>query len=204
MKSNTRKKIAISVTTIVLSIVLLISASFALFVVADNEYVRVTAGDMEMDLLIYNESGLFESIADGEGDVFGGIPWEPGYTQVVFLKVKNNSNIDVKYKFRMITLMGEMDGALEYCAFESDPFDTAGMFWQDLTARAQSSLIVDGPDNLISGDAFVYMAPGEERTYALAVHMLESSGNRYQNKHCIVDVNVYAVQANADESKLDQ
>ena len=203
MKSKTRAKIFVAVFNIILCTALLFSATFALFITADEENVRLTAGELEMDLLIAQKDGTFRSIADGEGDVFGGVQWEPGYTEVVFLKVRNNSNIDVKYLFRLNTMMGEMDGSLEYSAFESAPFDTNGMFWQDITAKSPAHMMTDGI-NPISGSGYVYMKPGEERTYALAVHMIEGSDNRYQNKHCIIDVNVFAAQANADESKLGQ
>ena len=198
MKSNARIKIFFAVLMIFLCSVLMVSTTFALFTSQSNDTaIRITAGSLKMDLLQADENGDYRSIADKEGDLFGSKPWEPNQTRVVFLRVKNESEIAVRYVVQLNVDIGGMLGGLEYCAFESDYYDVKGSDWETLSARSAPLQMQDGL-NSIGGATYKMMQPGEEFSFALAVHMPPLSGNIYQKQSCSVDVHVFAVQGNAN------
>lgn len=198
MKSDARIKIFFAVLMIFLCSVLMVSTTFALFTSQSNDTdIRITAGSLEMDLLQADENGDYRSIADKDGDIFGSNPWEPNQTRVVFLRVKNEGEIAVRYVVQLNVDIGGMIGGLEYCAFESDYYDVAGSNWEELSARGTSMQMQDGL-NSIGGMNYKMMKPGESFSFALAVHMPPLSGNIYQKQSCSVDVHVFAVQGNVN------
>ena len=72
---------------------------------------RIMSGTLDVDLLMYkydeqSDQTKYVSIAGGEGDIFreaavaqdsSATLWEPGKTQVVYLAVKNNGNLALRY-----------------------------------------------------------------------------------------------------------
>jgi hypothetical protein len=197
MEIKYKRKLFFIIMTICLCTTLLVSATFGLFTAEDTTSVHVSSATMEMDLLQANEIGEYVSIKNQDGRVFGNAVWEPNQSRVVFLMVKNNSTIKIKYSLQFFADAAEMEGSLEYCAFESKYFDSTGKSWDELKAIATPTMMRDGA-NEISGSSYIVMQPGEEHYYAFAVHMLPESGNEYQNKNCTFDINVFAVQGNAD------
>ena len=201
MRSKSTLKITFVVMKIILVMILMATTTFALFTDEDaTQNVRVTAGSIHIDLLQADENGVYTSIVNENGDVFKGSLWEPNYAKVIYLQVQNNSEIHVKYTLRFNTMLGEMDGALEYCAFLNEggvPIDTTNMTWESFSQGQTVSMLNNGY-NPLSGTKYVALAPGESHYYAVAVHMLAESTNEYQNQSCILDINVWAVQGNAD------
>jgi hypothetical protein len=70
-----------------------------------------------------NSNGEYVSISDGNGELFGNEIWEPNQTRFVFLKIKSNSNIRVKYSMRIDALNEDMLGAFEYVSFRGSSLD---------------------------------------------------------------------------------
>ena len=198
-KSSFKFKVAIVAIKIVLCMVLLITTTFAMFTDdgTPDVIMRVRAGTIEMDLLEANDVGNYVSIKNGKGDLFGAQPWEPNQTRIVFLMVRNDSDIRVKYTLQIEALLGGMAGSLEYCSFEGQYFSTVGMDWEDYSKMGTVRTMTEG-QNPISGEEYILMEPGDAQYFTLAIHMLPESDNQYQDKACIVDVNVHAIQANAN------
>ena len=197
MEIKYKRKLFFIIMTICLCTTLLVSATFGLFTSEDTTSVHVSSGSMQMDLLQANENGEYFSIKNQDGHVFGDAVWEPNQSRVVFLKVKNNSTIKIKYSLQFFADAADMEGALEYCAFESVYFNPTGMSWNELKLMAEPTEMKDGA-NEISGSSYIVMEPGQEHYYAFAVHMRSDSGDEYQEKSCTLDINVFAVQGNAD------
>ena len=197
MFSKLKLKMYFAFVTILVCVSLLAGTTFALFTdVSDPVIVRVHSGKLEIDLLQADDSGNYVSIKDGIGDVFGVEKWEPNRTQVVFLKVKNNGDIPLGYIFQLNVLVDDLIGALELSVWDSAYYDYAGESWETISQRATPTMLKNGT-NTISGQDYVKLAPGEEDCYAVAVHMLPQTGNKYQGKTCLIDLFVYAVQGNA-------
>ena len=197
METKYKRKLFFIIMTICLCTTLLVSATFGLFTSESTTSVHVSSATMEMDLLKANEIGEYVSIKNQDAHVFGDAVWEPNQSRVVFLQVKNNSTIKIKYSLQFFADALEMEGSIEYCVFTSQYFDTKGMSWAELNELAAKTptLMKDGANEL-SGSS--YMQPGERHYYAFAVHMLPESGNEYQNKSCTFDISVVAWQGNAD------
>ncbi|MBQ7365228.1 MAG: hypothetical protein IJW46_06490 [Clostridia bacterium] len=181
---------------IALAATCLVGATVALFTTQDETIIIANSGKVKIDLLQAGEDGEYRSIRDTNGEVFGGGDWEPGQTRVVFLKVKSESSVKMKYTLRLNVWHNEMEGAFEYFAYRGDYFDTTGMSYEDLVKNTTPTDIEKGVHSL-SGIDFIDMEPNAEHTYVLVLHMREESTNIYQGKTCTVDLNVIAVQGNA-------
>ncbi|MBQ4269347.1 MAG: hypothetical protein IJB97_06850, partial [Clostridia bacterium] len=122
----------ISACTIVLCFTLMIYTTYALLSSQDGSKVIVTSGTVKMDLLQADEDGNYESIAGKEDVLFGNALWEPNHTRVVFLQVRNQGNVPVKYRLQLNADVTEFKDGLQYVSFASDYFDVTGANWETL------------------------------------------------------------------------
>ena len=208
MKFKTKMNIFFIAIKLLLCVAIMVSSTYALFTDSRNLSVCVTAGGMDVKLLQWIPDEYVD-ISDRDGNVFGSELWEPGQTRIVFLKIENNSNIPIKYLLEMNVAINGLDGALEYCAFESKAFDTSGYDWEAVKKMSSVADSMTDGSNTISGDRHIYLEKGGVAYYALAVHMLESGSNAYQNQNkenggaCYVNIHLFAVQGNISEEALD-
>ena len=96
----------LSILSILLCAVMLVGTTLAWFsTTATSTGNRIRSGDLKIDLLMdKTQNGVYESIAEGSGDVFSlaegngnGIDWDPGKTELVFLRVENKGSFAVNY-----------------------------------------------------------------------------------------------------------
>jgi len=175
---------------------LLIFGTYALFTDEDELNVFVTTADLDMELLTVDLEGNETDISGRGADVFKSDHWEPGQTRAVFLKVRSRSNVRVKYTLNLISSSAQLDGAIEYCSFLSQPFDVRGMTWESISAARDIQYLSEG-HNSLSGDNYVTIEPNEEHCYALLVHMREDAAD-YQDRMTDIEIYLYATQGNAD------
>ena len=200
MRSKSKSKIIFAIITIVVCTILLASTSLAIFTdTAEHVAVRVQAGKMQVDLLQADSSGHYVSLEQEPGNIFGNDEWEPGQTRVYFFKVKNDSNIRIKFTFVLLAQMMEMADALEYAVFENQKYEEDAGNKANYKSGDYSDLVENR--NSISGERYVNMEPGDEKYYAVSVRMKgDESGNEYQGKYCSIDVHLYATQGNAPQN----
>ncbi len=209
-----KKALWASALSLLLCVALLVGTTFAWFTDSvTNENNRIQAGTLKIDLLMDKAgNGTYESIANGEGDIFSeatgnGILWEPGKTEIVYLAVQNKGSLALSYNIILDVIDGEipLSGALEYAILDGkkagdlDNVDS----WEDLKAIAdvqvgdiQAGRITAAPNGML--DEIINGEQNETDFFALAVHMKESVGNVYQNGNITIDVNVVAKQAPAE------
>ena len=197
-------KMLVMILTTLLYLALLVSATVGLLSSRDESRVIVTSADVKMDLLQANSHGEYYSIKGSDGKVFGEDVWEPGKTKVVFIKVRSDSNIKVKYTLRLNVTESELDGAFECFAYESAYFDTTGYSYAEILALANKDAqdMIKGL-NVLTGSSFITITPGEEHCYALVLRMKGEAGNEYQGKVASIDINVIATQGNATEGDIN-
>ena len=176
---------------------LLIFGTYAMFSSKDQKSIFVTAANVRMELFTVDLDGTETDISGGNADIFKSDYWEPGQTRVVFFKVVSQSDVKVKYTLNLIVSDDELDGAIEYFAFESRPYDVQGMTWESISQSRSIQYLTEG-HNSVSGDDYVPIAPGEAHYYALFVHMREDAGDLFQDKMTDVEVYLYATQGNAE------
>ena len=193
------QKLILIILSLIVCVVGLVAVTLGLFTSEDSNFIRVSSSQVKIDLLMANDNGKYVSIRNGNGELFGNSVWEPGQTRFAFLKIQSESNIRVKYAMRIDAMNDEMLGAFEYITYMGDSVDTNISNYAQLKAKYDPKLLLNGV-NLVSGDSYVYLEPGEAHYYVIALHMLSESTNEFQGKSFLLDLNVLAVQGNYDGS----
>ena len=97
-RNSTRRSLLVSATALILSIAMLVGTTFAWFtdkVTSGRNIIK--AGNLDVTLE-YFKDGTWEDVKDST-DLFQTNLWEPGATDVVYLKVSNIGSLALKYKF---------------------------------------------------------------------------------------------------------
>lgn len=196
---STKRPLIMALLALVLCLSMLVGTTFAWFTdSASSSNNRIVSGNLAVDLLMYQKaSDSYVSIKDGEGDIFSaatgnGILWEPGKTEIVYLAVKNDGSLDLKYNILLNITDGGLIGSLEYAVLANTKnTDMTATSWADLRAVAETGNVAAGttlaaPNGKLEAGATEY--------FALAVHMKEEAGNEYQGKDVVIDVIVQAGQ----------
>lgn len=103
---GTRRAIASSVLAIVLCLVMLVGSTFAWFTdTASTGVNKIVSGNLDVGLEYWGvgEDGQKKWLtAEDSKKLFDeNALWEPGYTQIIYLKVKNNGNLALNYAMQI-------------------------------------------------------------------------------------------------------
>ncbi len=220
---HTKKALFSSIVALLLCFTMLMGATFAWF--TDNVSStgnRIQAGDLEVDLIMYNGSE-YVSIGGDDGDIFSqaaggnGINWEPGKTEIVYLGVKNNGSLALKYNIVLDIENGNpgLVGSLEYAIIDGATSADTYANWEEVKAAAKGQTddiaagrVIAAPDGVLDeiikaeDPRNVEDKDREVDYFALAVHMKEEAGNEYENASISIDVNVTATQKDAEEDSF--
>ena len=100
---GTKRALLTSVLALVLSLAMLAGSTFAWFTdTASTGVNRIVSGNLDVGLKYWGgaESGWLT--AENSEDLFDeNALWEPGYTQIVYLKVKNDGNLALTYAMQI-------------------------------------------------------------------------------------------------------
>ena len=100
-KRATKRALLTSVTALVMCVVMLAGTTFAWFTdTASTGVNKIQAGNLDIEVK-YTLDGENWNNLDGATDIFQKGLWEPGHTEVVALKFKNNGNLALKYSINM-------------------------------------------------------------------------------------------------------
>ena len=204
-KSNTKRALLSSVLAMILCLGLLIGTTFAWFTdSATSGNNKIVAGTLDVDLLMGTAVNTYTSIAGKDAAIFGEgsltqdnaqqTLWEPGKTQIVYLAVANNGNLDLKYNIALNVVDGGLIGSLEYAIVDGAQYGDLNNYtdWATLKANAQTGDVVAGTTVAAPNGAITVAEKIEY--FALAVHMKEDADNKYQGKDITIDVTVLATQ----------
>jgi len=179
---------------------------------------RVKAGTLNVDLLMYDETeSKYISIADGAGDIFteanvaqdsNSTLWEPGKTQVVYLAVKNEGNLALKYNIVFNITDGGLADSLEYYVGDGIENGDAIDNWDTLKTAGKTNnlgyaLNNDGVVTAFTDSKLLpYSIVEEVETgidyFAFAIHMNEDAPIETMDKAIIFDVSVLATQCSEE------
>ena len=217
----TKQTLFMSVVALLLCFTMLMGATFAWFTDTEqNTGNRIQAGNLDVDLIMDKGDGNgYVSIAEGTGDIFNeaagenGFNWEPGKTQIVYLGVRNNGSLALKYNILLDIVDGNpgLIGSLEYAIIDGAESSETYTSWDAVKAAANGQVadvtaglhvaaengtldeIVNqaDPSNVADADR-------EVDYFAFAVHMKEEAGNEYQNGSITIDVVLNATQKDAE------
>ena len=100
-KRATKRALLTSVMALVMCVVMLVGTTFAWFTdTASTGVNKIQAGNLDIEVE-YTLDGETWNDLDRATDIFQKGLWEPGHTEVVALKFKNNGNLALKYSINM-------------------------------------------------------------------------------------------------------
>ena len=185
-----------SVVAMVLCLAMLVGATFAWFTdTASTGVNKIQAGNLDVALEYSTDFKTWNKVTDTTKLFEDSTVWEPGRTEVVYLRVKNAGTLALKYAVGMYNInegrgknvAGEFYylsnyvklGAVETTAAYADR--EAAINAVNAEARTLKSI---GSSAIIGEDQMVMLAPeADAKTYALVLYMPTEVGNEANPKN---------------------
>ena len=204
--------------SLLLCFAMLIGTTFAWFTdVVSSEGNIITTGKLDIGMYWSEDNTVWH---DAEGDnaepVFSYSNWEPGYTEVRYIRITNEGSLAFAYKM-LISPNGEVGRLAEVIDVSFDIVTNNGGFVAPTAADKQGSLgIVGTLSDLISANApvgdGVLLPSGEakagfysgEIVVCVSLHMREDAGNEYQDSSIgtTFDIKLHATQYNYESDSF--
>ncbi len=193
-KTQTKRALLLSALSLLMCVSLLVGSTFAWFtdsVTSMNN--KIVAGNLKIDLELYKD-GQWNSLKNESAPIFGEGSlaadyslWEPGKTQVAYLRIVNEGTLALKYT---VTLDVENVAKDLYKVMKYDIVENASPEAPVTAWNGGDSVIVgrQSVSETVSLDA------GVTHYFALAIHMDETAGNEYTEGQVNFDLTVLATQ----------
>ena len=98
-KKATKRALLTSVMALVMCVVMLVGTTFAWFTdTASTGVNKIQAGNLDVKLMYSTDMQTWTEATEQTKLFDDNALWEPGYTQVVYLKVVNAGNLALKYE----------------------------------------------------------------------------------------------------------
>lgn len=220
---GTKRALLTSVLALVLSLAMLAGTTFAWFTdTASTGVNRIVSGNLNVGLEYWGvgEDGQKTWLtAENSEELFDkNALWEPGYTQIVYLKVKNNGNLALTYAMQItpvhetvgVNVDGEEFKLSDYIKFGWTTFTVNGDGAPvALDREAAQTGVGDGAQlgKTLHRQAAEPMAAGAEELVALVAWMPENVGNEanYSTVQPTIELSlkVLATQAAVESDSFD-
>ena len=194
MKS-TKRSLFTSVIALLLCFTMLLGTTFAWFTdVVESGDNLITTGNLDIGMY-WSENNIDWKNAEGNAadPIFSHDNWEPGYTEVRYIKVTNEGSLAFQYQM-LINPNGEVDKLAEVIDVSIDVVTGNPHFVAPTATNKSGSLTKIGTlDELIGSDVPVNNGailpasetsdeyPVGEVVVCITMHMQEEAGNEYQN-----------------------
>ena len=197
-KNGTKRAFLMSLLSLVLCVSMLVGTTFAWFtdeVTSTGNIIK--SGSLDAGLYYGDSANSIDTDASN-GAIFNYEYWEPGYTQVKYVKITNEGDLAFKFQLNIIPNMIPAQG-------EHNLADVIDVYMFDATATVHRAPIAAATpvgtlaDLMADGDgaAYGYLLPAEgvgsadynaqvnaprgEIAYCIVLKMQEDAGNEYQN-----------------------
>ena len=195
-RKSTKRALLGSVMAMVLCLAMLVGATFAWFTdTASTGVNKIQAGNLDVALEYSTDFKTWNKVTDTTKLFEDSTVWEPGRTEVVYLRVKNAGTLALKYTVGMYNInegrgknvAGEYYylsdyvklGAVETTAAYADR--EAAINAVNAEAKTLKSI---GSSAIIGEDQMVMLAPeADAKTYALVLYMPTEVGNEANPKN---------------------
>lgn len=221
---GTKRALLTSVLALVLSLAMLAGTTFAWFTdTASTGVNRIVSGNLDVGLQYWgvDENGQKTWLtAENSEDLFDkNALWEPGYTQIVYLKVKNNGNLALTYAMQItpvhetvgVNVDGEEFKLSDYIKFGWTAFTVDGDGAPvALDREAAQTGVGDGAQlgTTLHRQAELPLEADAEELVALVAWMPESVGNEanYSTVQPTIELSlkVLATQAAVESDSFDK
>ena len=214
-RKSTKSALFSSVIALFLCFTMLLGTTFAWFtdsVTSANNIIK--SGNLDIILEYYDTEDKEWKDVDGSDEILDkDALWEPGYTDVAYLRIKNNGSLALKYQLG-VNIISETEGKNK----ANETFKLSDYIYYDvvpgqqdifadrneaMTHATETTKIVEGyttGDSLPAGSDYVYMA--------MVVYMPTSVGN--EANHNGVDIpeinlgiNVFATQDTVESDSFN-
>lgn len=134
---GTKRALLTSVLAIVLCLVMLMGSTFAWFTdTASTGVNSIVSGTLDVGLSYW--TGTDWADAENSEELFNKTAlWEPGYTQIVYLKVKNNGNLALNYAMQITPVHEQVGINVDGNEFKLSDYIQFG--WAELTAAGDGT-----------------------------------------------------------------
>ena len=204
---NMKKSFLMSVVALLLCFAMFLGTTFAWFTDSvTSSGNKIIAGTLKLDLeMLDKTTGAWYSVKENKDPIFNYEYWEPGYTNVAFLKVENEGNLALKWQARFIS-----DAAVSKLAEVIDVYvlpSTTELSYNNATRDLDGWQRVGTLDQLIntlSDTTYGYLThEGDVAYLGIALHMQEDAGNEYQGIGLeAFDIQIVATQMSHEEDSF--
>lgn len=186
-KKATKRALLTSVMALAMCVVMLVGTTFAWFTdTASTGVNKIQAGNLDVKLMYSTDMQTWKEATDQTKLFSDNALWEPGYTQVVYLKVVNAGNLALKYEAGFSknytsnkgkNVNGDwyrVDNYLKIGTSETTTkFENREDVWSAIAAT-EKTLAKD----VMLTDGWITLKAGEESApFAVAIYMPTSVGN---------------------------
>ena len=186
-QTKTKKALIMSVLSMVLCIAMLIGMTFAWFTdTASTGVNKIQAGNLDVQLMYSTDMKEWKEATEQTKLFNDNALWEPGYTQVVYLKVVNKGNLALKYEAgfsknytsnRGKNVNGDwyrVDNYLKIGTAETETaYDSREAVWSAIAATEKTL----AKDVMLTNDWITLNPKAESKPFAVAIYMPTSVGN---------------------------
>ena len=189
-KQTTKHALWASVTAIALCMVMLVGTTFAWFTdTASTGINKIQAGNLDVELM-YSQDMMEWKKATSDTQLFDdNALWEPGYTQIAYLKVVNAGNLALKYNVTTNNYDQERGKNAAGALFYLDKYLKVGLTETQTLFDSRSAAITAisssekpmGKELCISDGWTTLEAGKESKPFAVVVYMPTTVGNEANN-----------------------
>ena len=185
---KTNKSLFHSVIALILCFSMLMGTTFAWFTdEVTNSNNMIATGKLDIELEYSHDGKIWRTVKDSTPIFDRNAKWEPGYTEVVYLRISNKGSLALKYKLG-VNIVDELTGTnVAGQKFKLSDYIYMGVVKDQKTAFANRTEAMTAVDNAaIISTGYTQsgtMTAGQDMQYlALVVYMPESVGNEANYK----------------------
>ena len=190
-KTNSKKALLSSAFALVLSVAMLIGTTFAWFTdTASTAVNKIQAGNLDVELEYSKDFTEWKKVNDTTKVFEDSTLWEPGRTEIVYLRVKNAGNLALKYTLGIYNLYNSTGKNVLGNKYSLSDYVKLGVAEADAAyadRAAAISAVQDSAKTLNSiGDTGVVgadLATNTTKVYAMVLYMPTTVGNEANPKN---------------------
>ena len=189
--SKTKKTLVLSCLSILVCVTMLIGSTFAWFTdTASTEVNKIQAGNLDVELEYSKDFSGWTKVTDTTKVFEDNELWEPGHTDIVYLRVKNAGTLALKYTLGLGNIYEKRGKNVEGEYYYLRDFVKMGTVETNVKYenRAAAIAAVDAKADTIKnvGEKGVVgetLNAGESKTYAMVIYMPTEVGNEANPKN---------------------
>ena len=186
-KKATKRALLTSVMALVMCVVMLVGTTFAWFTdTASTGVNKIQSGNLDVKLMYSTDMQTWKEATDQTKLFDDNALWEPGYTQVVYLKVVNAGNLALKYEAgfsknytsnRGKNVNGDWYRVDNYLKIGTAETETKFANREDVWSAIAATEKTLAKDVMLTDGWITLKAREESKPFAVAIYMPTSAGN---------------------------